>query len=246
MVHPHELTLFRGLFTAICALIAWGLMPSSADAGLLQWTTAVNTGTPPTFVATSVFTPSVVNIGALSGDITYEFIVNGADRASAGSLIGALTGGQRQAIRFEQFPNTNKYGVTEYGVADYVFNVPTTFDTDVHLAFVVNSGAGTTALFVNGIDTGTTVPLALTLNGPVGVGSTHTGGGTFLDPSQESFAGTIFGFAAYDSALSSNELKVHADAFFAPTAVPEPATWTMFLSLGIVGLLGHRWQRRKK
>ncbi len=240
-MHPRRLALFRRPLAALFALVVWGLMPSSADAGLPQWLAEVNTGTPSTFVATNIFTPSIVNIGALSGDITYEFIVNGSDRAAAGSLIGSLTGGQSQAIRFEQWFNTGHYGATQYGVADYDFGVPTTYDADVHLAFVVNSGAGTTALFVNGLNTGATVPFALTLHGPVAVGGTDIGGGNFLG--DDSFAGTILGFATYDSALPAAELKAHADAFF--TAVPEPGAGTMALSLGIVGLAVRRWRRRE-
>jgi hypothetical protein len=176
-------------FVSIASLPA----PSSADAGLIQWSAEVNAGTPASFVATNVFTPSVVNIGPLSGDITYEFIVNGGDRAAAGSLLGSLASGQSQAIRFEQWFNTDHYGATQYFVADYDFGVPTAFDVDVHLAFVVNSAAGTTALFINGLDTGATVPMALTLNGPVAFGGTDMGGGTFLGddtPSLERSAGS--------------------------------------------------------
>lgn len=246
MIRLYQLTSFRGPLTALFALVTWGLTPSSANADLTQWSAAVNTGSPPIFMATHIFTPSIVDIGALSGDITYEFIVNGAFRATAGSLIGSLTGGQSQAIRFDQFLHTNTYGVTQYGVADYDFGVPTTYDADVHLAFVVHSGAGTTALFVNGLDTGATVPLALTLHGPVAFGGTDIGGGNFLG--DDSYAGRILGFADYNAALSSTELKAHADAFFAPAAVPELpalATWTMLVSYGIAGCVGHRWPRRK-
>jgi len=242
VTHHHRPILFRGPLAAVLALVAWGLMPCSAEAGLTQWLAEVNAGTPATFVATDVFTPSIVDIGALSGDLTYEFIVNGADRAAAGSLVGSLIAGQNQAIRFEQWLDTNHYGATQYGVADYDFGVPTTFDTDIHLAFVVHSAAGSTSLFVNGVDTGATVPMALTLHGPVAFGGTDIGGGNFLG--DDSFAGKILAFADYDSALSSDELKAHADAFFAPA--PEPPTWTMVLSLGAIGLVRHRWRGRKK
>ena len=235
MTHSSRLPMFRlvrGPFAIVFVLVASVLVPSAADAGLIQWTAAVNAGTPASFVATNVFTPSIVNIGPLSGDITYEFVVNGGDRAAAGSLLGSLIGGQSQAIRFEQWFNTDHYGATQYFVADYDFSVPTAFDTDVDLAFVVNSGTGTTALFVNGVDTGATVPMALTLNGSVAFGGTDLGGGNFLG--DDSFAGKIYGFATYDSALTATELKAHADAFF---AVAEPATWAMFVSAGLLVLL---------
>ncbi len=237
MTHPHRLARFTGLLAATFALVAWGLTPSSVDAGTIEWLEAVNAGPPPVFEATNVFTPSIVNIGALSGDITYEFVVNGAFRATAGSLIGSLTGGQNQAIRFDQFPATNEYGATQYGVADYSFGVPTTYDTNVVLDFVVDSAAGDTKLFVNGVDTGATVPMVLTLNGPVAFGGTDIGNGQFLG--DDSFAGTILGFADFDSALSANDLLAHSDAFF-DIVVPEPATWTMLASSGIFGLLAYR------
>lgn len=237
------LSLFRALIAIPVAIAAWGVTPSSASANLIQWLAEVNSGSPaPVFVATNVFTPSIVDIGALSGDITYEFLVNGQDRAAAGSLIGSLTGGQNEAIRFEQWHNTGTYGATKYSVADYDFFVPTTYDTDVVLDFVVNSAAGTTRLFVNGVDSGATVPFALTLHGPVAFGGTAMPGGGFLG--DDSFAGTIIGFASYDGALSSTELKKHADAFFA--VVPEPSTWTTLLTGGIACLIGRRCQKRKK
>jgi hypothetical protein len=120
--------------------------------------------------------------------------------------------------------------------------VPTTYDADVVLDFVVNSAAGTTRLFVNGIDTGATVPFALTLHGPVAFGGTAMPGGGFLG--DDSFAGTILGFAAWDSALTAPEIKARADAFF--SVVPEPSTWSLLASGAIVGLVGCRWQKRQK
>ncbi len=229
--------LIRHLLAAIIGLGITAVIPTPAQAGLTEWVSSVNSGTPPVFVATNIFTPSVVDIGAVSGDITYEFVVNGAERAGAGSLIGSLTGGQHQAIRFEQWHHTGHYGATQYGVADYDFGVNTTYDTDIVLDFVVNSAAGITTLYVNGVNTGATVPIALTLHGPVAFGNTDLGGGNFLG--DDAFAGSIYGFADFNSALSADEIKAHSDAFFS-TGVPEPATWTIGLGLAVIGAIVHR------
>ena len=78
----------------------------------------------------------------------------------------------------------------------------------------------------------------MTLHGDVAVGGTDIGGGNF--PGDDSFAGSILGFAAFDSPLSATELKEHSDAFFGGTVVPEPATWTLVWGFGIVGLMARR------
>jgi MYXO-CTERM domain-containing protein len=237
MTLQSQIAAARGALGAAAALAAATLIPASAAAGIFEWNAAVSAGSPATFTATNIFTPSIQNIGALSGDITYEFIVNGKDRAAAGSLIGALTGGQHEAIRFEQWHNTGAYGATLYFVDDYNFGVATTYDADVALAFVVNGAANKTTLFVNGVDTGTTVPFALTLQGPVAFGGTSMPGGGFLG--DDSFEGVILGFAAYDSALAPDELKAHADAFFAVPEPATPATWAIGLA-GLFGLVARR------
>lgn len=235
----HKLAFWAAAMAGVSLAGASLFLAPGAQAGIAEWNGQVATGTAATFAANNVFTPSVQNIGSLSGDITYEFIVNGKDRAAAGSLIGSLADGQKQAIRFEQWENTGGYGATLYGIDDYQFGVATAYDVDVVLAFVVDAAAGITALFVNGVDTGTAVPFALTLTGNVGFGGTLMPGGGFLG--DDSFEGTILGFAAYDAKLGAAELKTHSDAFFA--VVPEPSTWALLLGAGVMGLIG---RSRKK
>jgi hypothetical protein len=230
----HRCTTF---FVATVAL-ALGIAPARAD--LMQWQVEANAGTAPAFLGTNFATPTVVNIGSLSGDITYEFIVNGVDGSRSSALLGDITG-QDQAIKFEQFDDTGLYGVTAYGFADYDFGVPTDFGADVHLAFVADAGAVTTTLFVNGVATGTPVPFSVSLTGSVGLGGTFDG----ITPFFEVFTGTILGFATYDSALSAAEIQTQANAFLAPAAVPEPST---LASAGIAGLIGCgvAWKRRRR
>ena len=141
-----------------------------------------------------------------------------------------------QAIKFDQYPNTGLYGATQYGIADYSFGVPTTVGSDVVLDFVANSGAGTTALFVNGVAAGTTVPFALTLSGSVTVGGAPSGEGFF-----DEFNGQILGLATFDSALSDSEIMAHANAF---TAVPEPGSLPIVIGFGVSALGAVRRLRR--
>jgi hypothetical protein len=219
---------------SLCLLLAFGTATAHAD--LTQWAGSVIAGSP-TYLATQISPlPTTINIGALSGNITYEFIVNGQIGPSSS---GALMADGRQAIKFDQYPNTGLYGATQYGIADYNFGVPTAVGTDVVLDFVANSGTGTTALFVNGANTGMTVPFALTLNGSVTVGGAPSSPG-FIDE----FNGQILGLATFDSALSASEIKADANAF---AAVPEPGSLPVVMGLGAslcaVGSLRRCWNQ---
>src|SRR5271155_3301858 len=99
----------RNLFP--CLLLAVGAVSAHAD--LTQWVAAVNAGSPYTYLATQISPlPTTGNIGALSGDVTYEFIVNGQIGPSSS---GALMADGTQAIKFDQYPNTGLYGATQYG-----------------------------------------------------------------------------------------------------------------------------------
>ena len=225
-------TIVRSLFP--CLLLAVGAVTTHAD--LTQWVAAVNAGSPHTYLATQISPlPTTINIGALSGDVTYEFIVNGQIGPSSS---GALMADGTQAIKFDQYPNTGLYGATQYGIADYNFGVPTTVGADVLLDFVANSGTGTTALFVNGADTGVTVPFALTLNGSVTVGGAPGGLG-FVDE----FNGQILGLATFDSALSGGEIMAHENAL---TAVPEPGSLAIVMGSGVLFCAGRRLRQCRK
>jgi hypothetical protein len=226
-------------FYFLCVLTALGLVaPNRARADLVGYVNAVHSGTPTTFLATNVSpVPTTVNIGAASGNITYEFIVNGNRAADSSALLGPAGDGQTGAIKFDQFDQTFDYGVTNYGVEDFDFGVKTTYGTPVVLDFVANSGAGTTALFANGVNTGATAPYAVTLSNNVTIGGASNaifGTTGYFDV----FSGSIFAVAVYGSALSATEIRTHANAYFA-APVPEPTTLALMI-LGAAGMLTRR------
>jgi hypothetical protein len=213
---------------------------NDARADLAKYVSVVGAGTPATYLATNLApVPTIVDIGAVSGDITYEFIVNGDPPTASSALMGSLAGGQGEAIKFEQWNKTGHYGATKFGVADYEFNANTAFGTDVALDFVVNSAVGTTALFVNGADTGATIASPLTLHGSVGIGGADAFGSGWFDV----FSGTVKAVAVFDSALTPAEISEHASAFF--EVVPEPSG-ALLLMVGAAGAACRRSSRQRR
>ena len=176
---------------------------------------AVVAAAEPNFVATHVET-GIYDIGALGGEITYEFVVraNPDEMEVSMGLIGRIGyGDTKAALKYEQWENTGNYGATHFGVMDYDFGVANTPGEYTHLAFVSSEAAGTTALYVNGVYQAS-VDGPITLSGIVGIGyiPRDEQGSAFIDP----FDGIIFGVAIYNAALSEAEIQAHSDAYFAP------------------------------
>lgn len=230
---------FRNVLTAT-ALVA--VTAGSASATLIDWQNQVASGTANVFIDTNVTLPTTRNIGSLTGDKTYELIVNGSNAGVSSTLIGVRGAAPDQAIKFEQYNNTGRYGATLFGIVDLLYGTPTTFNQDVHLAFTVdssaNGGNGNLSLYVNGIFAeALNTPQLIALQGNVGVGSTWP---TVSDP----LTGTMHGIATYDSIMPDAEILAHANAYFS-TIIPEPSTflvWSLLAALGI----GWGWRRRKR
>jgi concanavalin A-like lectin/glucanase superfamily protein len=186
-------------------------MGGPAAAGLAAWED-VAMAAAPTFFATDVV-DGIYDIGALSGDITYEFIVqsNPAEEQASMALIGRRNFGDTEVgLKYEQWNNTGTYGATVFGVADYDYGVATNPGMPTHLVFVSSEDTATTTLYVDGALQGS-IDSAITLAGPVGIGNAAQAedGSDFFDD----FDGDIFGVAIYDAALSAGQIRTHADAY---------------------------------
>jgi hypothetical protein len=191
-----------------------------ADENTDNWAVSVSAAEPDyldTFVQDGVY-----DIGALSGDISYEFVVRSNPDEQEGSmcLIGRRNyGDPRVGLKYEQWQNTGTYGATLFGVVDLDYGVPTAPGEYTHLVFVSSEDAGTTELYVNGVLEGS-VDRAITLSGLVGIGylAEAEDGSAFAD----NFDGDVFGVAIYDRALSADEIAANADKYFNPIAITDP------------------------
>ena len=206
---------------------------TASRASLLTWQNEVTAvGTAP---ATTLFTtipggsPILFNVGALTGDRSFEFIVN----SPTGGISQALMGSQdsavgRQGLKFDQCCNTGLYGMTNFGVIDYNSTTPTNFGRDVHIVFTSNGS--TTDMFTDGIYRDT-YPTGLIMAGVHGLGAADNFG-TFFDV----MAGNILGFASYDSALTPAEVLQHNNSF---TGIPEP-TGSLLAGVAALGMIIRR------
>jgi hypothetical protein len=196
------------------------LMLGIDGAAKAQWENVAKASVP-TFLATDV-QDGLYDIGALGGEITYEFVVqsNPDETQASMCLIGRRNFGDTKAgIKYEQWPDTKTYGATLFGVVDLDFGVPTAPGVPTHLTFVSSEATQTTALYVNG-EYKASVDAAITLSGVVGIGF-GAQGTNIEDPNYASdpanyfdnFDGQIIGVAIYDRALSKGEIRLHSDAY---------------------------------
>ncbi|MCP3919211.1 MAG: hypothetical protein GY711_27040 [bacterium] len=198
----------------LCPLLLL-LCTSPAQADISAWLAAVAAGTPAAYVDTNILAPTNVDIGALNpaNGATYEFIVNGTNAGISSALMGARgTGvGDSAGLKFEQYPDTTSYGLTNFGVADYTMegNVES---VDVHLVFVADVNTSTTTLYADGQNVAT-APYAPVLSGMVGILQAHDPNGGDFDP----LTGTMLGVAVYDSLLSAGEILDHYTAWSSGT-----------------------------
>ena len=180
-----------------------------------SWLSAVNAGTTAAYTNSDLQGPIDDDIGTPSGvnGMTYEFVVYGSNDGPSNALMGAVNTptGDSAGIKFEQYANSDQYGLTQFGVVDlnYTsgFNLP---GEDVHLVFVADTTLGVTELFVDGLSFGS-VPYAPVLQGMQGIGQIYNPAGAPWDPMDQ---GRIRGVAVYDGKLALPEILAHRDAYF--------------------------------
>jgi hypothetical protein len=204
---------------AFAALFVVAILASPANATLSDWQAAVAAGTPAGYTNTNITSPIVADIGlydeTTNGGVSYEFIVNATNDGDSSALMGKRgtpAPGDAAALKWEQFANTEHYGTTVFGVADFEAPVTNTPNVDTHVVFVNNSVS--TRLYVNGALAFNILGSSPTLAGTVGIGQAYDPSGNF-DP----LTGTILGVAVYDHGLSADEIAAHSEAFF----IPEPS-----------------------
>ena len=151
-------------------------------------------------------TTTAVDLSSLTGDATFEFIVNAED---AGQAAVALLTSNSRSIRFEQWNNSTKIGATHFGSNDWNFtaesgqSVSSPYGVQTHMMFVVDTTAAETRLYVGGVHVGT-------LNHVLDLASED---GVLGDTNLRSdSASGIIGFVAYNTALSSADVTAHASA----------------------------------
>ena len=212
-------------------LFAFGVLSATgqrSEATLSDWQNQVtNAGATPTatnFTTVSGTAPLLLDVGALSGDRSFEFIVNAGLAGASGAFLGNRQQNGAQGLKFEQWQDSGLLGITNFGVVDLYSDDPAPVSVDTHVAFV-SDGASGTDLYVNGANVYTFSGAPLVMFGQQGLAGVVESAGGFSDL----LDGNIFGFASYDVALSAAEVAAHSNAFF----IPEPSAVAL---LGVAGL----------
>ena len=207
----------------------WSFNVVGANTG--SWKTAAAAAGPGflrTYVADGLY-----DIGTFGDEMTYEFIVrsNPDETQASQCLLGVGQGGVKggAGLKYEQWSasgGTKTYGATVFGVADYDYKIPTAPGEYTHLVFVAGKTAAKTDLYVNGVLKGS-VPAAIALSGPVGIGYGCKVDGT---APFDNFDGSIFGVAIYDRALSAADIAANSAAFL--LGGPEAVTSDLRIAAG--------------
>lgn len=213
----------------------------AADAGeenFSAWQTAVAASSPSATRSEPAAgsAQATVDVGPLSGDRSFEFIVHAGTSTASGTLLG----GNAQALKFEQWNNSGNIGLTVYGVSDFDSGLPSPSDVDSHIVY--SSDGKDTRLYVDGVLQYTFTGTALSGAGVQGLATAAV----LPVPSAiyfDKLDGHILGFASYADALSAEDLKDHYDALIngGTVVAPPPFTISAFSRNAATGAISLTW-----
>lgn len=185
----------------------------SGLAGVQAWEEAVSNGTASVHTRTVPLagnTTTTVDLSALSGSVSYEFLVDAED---LGQQVVHLLDAPGNSYRFEQWNNSSAMGLTDYGVYDYQFtaepgqSVASPYGGLHHVVYAVDQSSSTIKLYIDGVHVGSfNMPqsdLIITSSSSV-LGDTNM---------RDDSSPGIHAFAAYNSALTSSEIEDHYNAW---------------------------------
>ena len=160
------------------------------------------------------------NFGTVSGESTFEFIVEGDPVAGGRDGYLAVGSNSSSSLRYEQWSDTGQLGFTQSGVADYTFSPIVLSPTKATHVTYVWDGDGRMDLYLDGTLVGQNNGVASSFNMPTGnglLGNNSAG--------NEGMVGTIHRVTIYNEALTSEEIERHSNAY---NDVPEPPTIDSF------------------
>lgn len=162
-------------------------------------------------------TPAAVNgtaraafdFGNVTGDATFEFILEGDSTPSFGAVCLAVGSNTKSVLRYEQWQNTGKLGFTQLGVEDYFFNpsIPSPRGP-LHLVYAWKSSERTMWLYLNGLKVGSRSGVDNGFAMPTGPG--YLGGD---QNDNDLLFGTYHRVTIYNSVLSEDAIRRHSDTY---------------------------------
>ncbi|MDA7508678.1 CotH kinase family protein [Akkermansiaceae bacterium] len=161
------------------------------------------------------------NFGAVSGESTFEFIVEGDPVAGGRDGYLAVGSNSSSSLRYEQWSDTGQLGFTQGGVADYTFSPLVLSPTEATHVTYVWDGDGRMDLYLDGTLVGQNTAVASSFNMPTGNGLL----GNNAAAGNEGMVGTIHRVTIYNEALTSEDIERHSNAY---NDVPEPPTIDSF------------------
>lgn len=152
------------------------------------------------------------DFGTVSGDATFEFILEGDPVTGGQNAYLATAENPVFSLRYEQWDDTGVIGFTHAGVEDYVFieeNDATLLDSPTsptHMVYRWQLEAQTMSLYIDGELAGTHVGSNFEMPTGLGLLGNNVAG-------TEGLVGTIHRVTIYNSDIGEDAIKRHANAF---------------------------------